>query len=69
MKNRPGVEARIHPKLHVYQQQYRFATHRVLEILEKIASGKEAIDKERMTAIIKRQILNIHNQVRLVYVL
>ena len=37
---------------------------RVLDVLEGISSGKEAIDEERMTAIIKRQILNIHNQVR-----
>lgn len=37
---------------------------RLLEVLQGIVSGREALDEERMTAIIKRQILNIHNQVR-----
>ena len=42
-----------------------FLFGRVLEVLAGIAQGREAIDEDRMSTIIKRQILNIHNQVSL----
>lgn len=32
-------------------------------MLGGIAQGREAIDEDRMSTIIKRQILSIHNQV------
>ena len=65
------VKVNVHVYTLNYLLMYYYGVHcvctsftcRVLEVLSGIAEGREEIDMERMSSIIKRKIKNVLNQV------